>query len=230
MKSWIQKNRLSLMLHLFAVTVSATIAIWGVNGIEIAANNPQAWLLERSLATGKWAIRFLILSLAITPLNRYLGWRWAIRHRKPAGLWAFAFATLHVFFILTDGSAGWGWFTWPIQPFVWLGLIGLVTLTAMALTSNRKAMQLLQKTWKRLHRLIYGAAILIGIHGIMATQRSKKILIFDSNARIELTIYLALIAILLALRLKNVFHYLSPASSDSNNTRNQMMSAADKHL
>src|SRR5689334_22486765 len=51
---------------------------------------------------GKWAIRFLLLSLTMSPLNSLLGWRWAIKFRKPFGLAAFAFATLHVAMYLSD--------------------------------------------------------------------------------------------------------------------------------
>ena len=47
------------------------------------------------ISSGKWAIRFLLLCLLMTPLNTVLGWRGAIKLRKPAGLWAFGFAVAH---------------------------------------------------------------------------------------------------------------------------------------
>src|SRR5262245_52660753 len=74
------------------------------------------------LESGKWGLRFLLISLLMTPLQRYLGWRSAIPLRKPAGLWAFGFGALHYFLvILYDLPLGMAWLTFPLQPFVTLG-------------------------------------------------------------------------------------------------------------
>jgi DMSO/TMAO reductase YedYZ heme-binding membrane subunit len=111
------------------------------------------------LEAGKWAVRFLLISLAMSPLNTYLGWRRAVSLRKSAGLWAFAFAVLHFVLSITDTNTkfgGIGWFTsFPIADFIVLGLAGLLILSILAVTSNRWAMKRLGKTWKRLHRLVY---------------------------------------------------------------------------
>ena len=67
---------------------------------------------DSGLESGKWAVRFLLISLSSTPLNTYFGWSSAIKLRKSAGLWAFGFACLHVFYYLRETPLN--WLTWPL--------------------------------------------------------------------------------------------------------------------
>ncbi|MBE7549975.1 MAG: ferric reductase-like transmembrane domain-containing protein [Anaerolineales bacterium] len=154
---------------------------------------------DPGLESGKWAIRFLLVCLAVTPLHTYFGWRSLISLRKPAGLWAFGFAVLHVLVYLKE--AGWAWLAWPIQFYIALGLLGLLILTALALTSNRWAMRRLRKHWKRLHRLVYLAGSAGVMHAILATSASKKVLVHDPQAIYELNVYLAALVVLLVVRI-----------------------------
>jgi len=85
------------------------------------------------------------------PLKTYFGWSAAIKLRKPAGLWGFGFALLHVLFYLSDTRLNWLDFAMPT--FMVPGLLGLLILSALALTSNWWAMRWLRKYWKRLHQL-----------------------------------------------------------------------------
>jgi methionine sulfoxide reductase heme-binding subunit len=154
-------------------------------------------------ASGLWAIRFLLFSLAMTPLNTLFGWRSAITLRKSAGLSAFGFALMHgLFHILTARL--------ELQAFLSLeylifGVVAISILSLLAVTSNRWAMKWLGKTWKRLHRLVYIAGGLVAVHAIIAFSNSKKSVIGNSggtpNLQNELTLYLALMVLLLALRL-----------------------------
>ena len=151
------------------------------------------------LESGKWAIRFLLVCLSMTPLNRYLGWSSAIKLRKPAGLWAFGFAVLHVVAYIRDTQ-----FTWlalSMPSFIVLGMLGLLILAALAVTSNRWAMRRLRKNWKRLHKLVYLAGNLVVFHAILATAVSKKIGARDPQAIHELKVYLALLIVLLGVRI-----------------------------
>jgi sulfoxide reductase heme-binding subunit YedZ len=76
----------------------------------------------------------------VAPLNTYFGWRSAIPLRKPAGLWAFAFAALHLIFTLFDNLAlNMNFLLFPLAQFVIIGIAGFVILAAMALTSTRWA-------------------------------------------------------------------------------------------
>ncbi|MCK6624249.1 MAG: ferric reductase-like transmembrane domain-containing protein [Anaerolineae bacterium] len=154
---------------------------------------------DSGVESGKWAIRFLLLCLAITPLQTYFGLRSLTSLRKPAGLWAFGFAGLHglVYFKET----GWAWLSWPIQPYLALGLLGFLILTALALTSNRRAMRRLKQHWKRLHRLVYLAGSAGTTHAILVTAASKKVMVYDPQAVYELNVYLAVLVVLLGVRI-----------------------------
>ncbi len=111
---------------------------------------------------GRFTIRFLTLSLAISPAVYFFDWRRLIPLRKLAGLWAFAFGMLHLSFFFSDfiWRKVWG------NTFVIFGLAALAILSLMALTSHRPAMRLLGRNWKRLHRLVYFAGILVVLHSI----------------------------------------------------------------
>lgn len=164
-----------------------------------SAAGPGGDSLDPGLESGKWAIRFLLLCLAMTPLQTYFGWRSVVSLRKPAGLWAFGFAGLHLLLYLKE--AGWDWLTWPLPLYLALGLLGLLILTALALTSNRWAMRRLKKQWKRLHRLVYLAGGAGAVHALLAAAASKKVMVYDPQAISELWVYLAVLVVLLALRL-----------------------------
>lgn len=152
------------------------------------------------LESGKWAIRFLLVCLAMTPLNSYFGWRSVIKLRKPAGLWAFAFALVHVAYLIREGRLD--IFAYVTQQlYIALGVVGLVVLSALALTSNRWTMRRLGKWWKRLHRLVYAAGIAVTTHSILAVTMSKKIMVRDPRYNMEGYIYLAVLVVLLTVRL-----------------------------
>jgi len=156
--------------------------------------------LDRVLDSGKWSLRFLLLCLAMTPLNTLFGWRSAVKLRKPLGLWAFAFGVLHfAFYVLAWGS--FDFLKPPVASYIFLGIGTLSILSALAVTSNRWAMKRLGKNWKRLHRLVYLAGGVAVVHALLATTMGKKVLIRDPNAQQELAVYLFVLVILLALRI-----------------------------
>lgn len=153
---------------------------------------------DPGLESGKWAIRLLLICLSMSPLYGYFGWSGAIKLRKPAGLWAFGFALAHALFTLWETP--WGWLSWPLHSFIVLGLLGLLILSLLAITSNRWAMRRLKRYWKRLHRLVYVAGLAVVYHAILATEASKKLFVYDPQAITELNIYLALLVVLLVVR------------------------------
>ncbi|MBZ0279491.1 MAG: ferric reductase-like transmembrane domain-containing protein [Anaerolineae bacterium] len=156
----------------------------------------------------KWAIRFLLISLAMSPLNTYFGWRWAVKLRKPAGLWAFGFAVLHFLLYVSDESVNfWAGTLFEKSNYILIGLAALGILAALAATSYQWAMKKLGKNWKRLHRLVYVAGALAAVHAILAFSMSKKSLIISSEPsllRYELILYAILMTILLVLRIPAV--------------------------
>lgn len=190
---WQKPNWRWAALNLLAVSAVAVVVSRGSTDWNATRT------FDPMLESGKWAIRFLLVCLAMSPLNTYFGWSRAIQLRKPAGLWAFGFAILHVLFYIGDAQLT--WLALPMQPFIALGLLGLLILTALALTSNRRAMQRLGKSWKRLHRLVYLAGLAVVLHAILATAMSKKIAGRDPQAIHELKLYLAVLVILLVVRI-----------------------------
>jgi sulfoxide reductase heme-binding subunit YedZ len=173
------------------------------------------------LASGLWAVRFLLVCLMMTPLRVYLGWNQALKLRKPAGLWSFAFAALHILLIanardpLTLG---------PLRvPFIPLGLFGLGVLTLLALTSNRLAMRLLKRGWKRLHRLVYPAVLAVTGHAILAAKQSKVMAELEPERILELQVYLLLAVFVLVGRIPRVVHLLkripAPARVDRRDSK-----------
>jgi sulfoxide reductase heme-binding subunit YedZ len=154
---------------------------------------------DSGLESAKWAIRFLLACLTMTPLNTYFGWNSAIKLRKSAGLWAFAFASLHVLLYIREAKLD--WLTLPMHSYLALGLTGLVTLAALAITSNRWSMQRLGKNWKRLHRLVYLAGLAVVTHSLLAMTMSKKLHFRDPQAEYELKAYAAMLFALLVVRI-----------------------------
>lgn len=129
----------------------------GANPLEFITRN-----------TGDWALYFLCISLAITPLRKILEWHWLIRLRRMFGLYAFFYASLHFltflwfdhFFDVSDM-----WRDVIKRPFITVGFVAFVLLLPLALTSNQWMIrQLGGKQWQLLHRLVYLIAPLGVLH------------------------------------------------------------------
>ena len=148
--------------------------------------------LERAL--GLWALRFLILCLAITPLRR-LGGPNLIRYRRAVGLLAFYYAALHltVYMVLDQGlDLAAIWADIVKRPFITVGMVAFSILVPLAITSNTPMIRRLGgRAWQRLHRLVYVAAVAAAVHFIMLVKAWPP----------EPLIYAALVAILLVFRL-----------------------------
>lgn len=191
--AWIKSNWRWGALNLFAVGILAYVLRQGSTGW----NNLDTF--DSGLESGKWAIRFLLTSLTMTPLNTYFGWKSGIKLRKSAGLWAFGFASVHVLLYIRETSLK--WLTASMPFYLVLGLVGMSILSVLAATSNRWTMQRLGKNWKRLHRLVYFSGIAVVTHSMLATTMSKKILGHDPEAPNELKVYIAILSVLLVVRI-----------------------------
>ncbi len=121
--------------------------------------------------TGLWALRGLILTLALTPLSRASGQAWPLAFRRMTGLFAFAYAALHlVSYFALDLVFDWRALGKDLveRPYIAFGMATLVLLTPLALTSTRKAVRRLGAArWKRLHRLVYLAAVFAATHFLL---------------------------------------------------------------
>lgn len=154
--------------------------------------------------TGQIAIVMLALSFACTPARLFIPWPFLSYLRKTFGLFAFYYALIHVilFAVVDYGldiqrliGATFG------KPFIYVGLVVFTILLAMALTSNKPAKVWLGKNWKRLHRLVYIAAPLAGIHFAWAL---KSDLFHLSGNIFWPMVYLVIVTILLVMRIPAV--------------------------
>ena len=144
--------------------------------------------------TGAWALRFLVVCLAVTPLRRLTGWRMLSLERRTFGLFAFLYAALHLAtYVALDLGFDWANLGEDIRkrPYITLGFATFCILLALASTSTRAAARRLGRRWKQLHRLVYLAGIGAVIHFFWLVKADTR----------EPLIYAAIVATLLLLRL-----------------------------
>jgi methionine sulfoxide reductase heme-binding subunit len=114
---------------------------------------------------GQWGLRFLVITLAITPLRDWFQAPWLIGLRRMLGLYAFAYVLLHFLtWLVLDQGLYWSAIVADIarRPFITIGFLALVLLVPLAATSTNAMMRRLGRRWKRLHRLVY-PIVLLGI-------------------------------------------------------------------
>ncbi len=122
---------------------------------------------ELAKETGEWTLRFLVLTLALTPLRQLTGKPQFVRIRRMVGLFTLFYATVHFLVWMSFLLA----FRWVAigeelvqRPFITVGFAAYMILLALGITSPQFMLRKLGKNWKKLHRLIYAAAILGLIH------------------------------------------------------------------
>jgi methionine sulfoxide reductase heme-binding subunit len=136
----------------------------------------------------------LLAALAVTPIRRLSGWNALIRVRRPLGVFAFGYATLHLLtFVALDH-----FFAWPAilediveRPFITVGFVAFLLLAPLAATSTRPMIRRLGRNWQRLHRLVYPAGALAALHFYWKAKADTR----------EPLIYAGVLALLLCARL-----------------------------
>jgi sulfoxide reductase heme-binding subunit YedZ len=117
--------------------------------------------------TGDWTLRFLLITLTITPLRRLTGNSWLLKLRRMFGLFAFFYASLHFMtYIWFDQYFDWAEIARdiPKRPFITVGFAAFVLLLPLAFTSTNAMMRRLKKNWQRLHKLVYVITVLGVLH------------------------------------------------------------------
>ena len=117
--------------------------------------------------TGDWSLRFLLITLSVTPLRKIFGWKQLIRLRRMFGLFAFFYVCVHFsvwivfdhFFDLDEISKD-----IVKRPYVTVGFTAFILLIPLAITSTNKMMKRLGARWKQLHQLVYVIAVLGILH------------------------------------------------------------------
>jgi sulfoxide reductase heme-binding subunit YedZ len=121
------------------------------------------------LETGIWALRFLVATLAVTPLRRLSGWNRLIQYRRMLGLFAFFYTVTHFLtYLVLDQYFALDQMLADVakRPFITMGFIAFVLMIPLAVTSTRGWIRRLGRRWQSLHRLIYVSAAAAAIHYI----------------------------------------------------------------
>ena len=156
--------------------------------------DPVAQITHR---TGVWALRLLLVTLAVTPLRRLTGRAELVQFRRLFGLWTFFHACTHFATYLVLDLGGY----WPQvfediveRPFITVGFLAWLLLVPLAATSTRAAMRRLGRNWQRLHRVVYAIGVLAVLHFVWLVKSGEEI------ARREPLVYGGILAVLLLAR------------------------------
>jgi len=156
--------------------------------------------------TGEWALRILLLTLAMTPLRMILRKPWPIRLRRMIGLFSFFYVMTHLMtYLLLDQQLDGSAIIADIidRPYITAGSVAFVILLMLALTSTKGMMKRMGKRWQSLHQLVYvgtGAALL---HFVWLTK----------GAQAEPLVYLFVFCVLMLFRTKKLIKQFKPVRS-----------------
>ncbi len=185
-----QRSTVKVIVFLLCLIPLARLA-WGIWNDTLGAN-PIEFVIR---ALGDWALRFVLITLAVTPLRKLTGWTWLMTLRRMLGLYAFFYATLHLStYIWVDQFFDWIAIAKDIikRPFITVGMLTYTLLVPLAITSNNAMIRRMGgKRWQFLHRAIY----IIGALGVLH---------FWWMVKLDITqpaIYAAVLSALLGLRL-----------------------------
>lgn len=164
--------------------------LWAAFSGQLGANPVEKITHE----TGIWALRFLLITLTVTPLVRVTKIASFARFRRMLGLFTFFYAFCHflIWYVADHSlSISYMWADVVDRPYITLGFIGLILMVPLAVTSNRFSLSRLGRKWQSLHRLTYGVLALGVLHFLWQVRADY----------LEAGIYAALALALMAVRI-----------------------------
>jgi sulfoxide reductase heme-binding subunit YedZ len=183
--------------------IALKVGVWIVCLTPLAALAVRAWRDDLTAnpisfitnTLGDWTFRFLLASLALTPLRVVTGMTWQMTLRRLLGLFAFFYAATHFcVWIFLDHFFNWSQMGADIvkRPYITVGMLALTSLVPLALTSTTGMIRRLgARNWKRLHRLVYVTAVCAALHFLWLAKVGRR----------DQYVYAALVALLLGIRL-----------------------------
>jgi sulfoxide reductase heme-binding subunit YedZ len=160
---WVLKPLVFLVCLLPALRLGVgalnAVEAWNIGGISLGAD-PVKVLLH---TCGRWTLNFLMITLCMTPLRDLTRSVFWLKFRRMFGLFALFYAVLHFsIYLLLDqnGRLSDLWQDIVKRPYITIGMLALLSLIPLGVTSTAKAQRRLGRDWTRLHRLIYVIAIL----------------------------------------------------------------------
>ncbi|MDG1708011.1 MAG: sulfoxide reductase heme-binding subunit YedZ [Emcibacteraceae bacterium] len=158
------------LIHVLAILPSLwlfhQIWLWYSFAPHDLTANPIEYITD---FTGDWTIRFLLLTLTVTPLAKITKWR-ILKYRRAIGLYAFYYGLLHFLnYMVLDYFFDWQLILEDIfkRPAITFGMLGFTLLIPLAITSFKRLIKKLGKNWQKLHRLIYVITIFAVVHNYM---------------------------------------------------------------
>lgn len=183
------------LVHALCLTPLAILSwqFWDVyrTGSDALGADPVAEIEHR---LGIWALRFLLITLAVKPLRQLTGQPVLVRFRRMLGLYAFAYTTLHLMaYLVLDLRGYWLQIFEEIvkRPYITVGFAAWLLLVPLAVTSTTGWIRRLGRRWALLHTLVYAIAVLAVLHFWWLVKSDIR----------EPALYAAILALLLGWRL-----------------------------
>lgn len=215
MKEWTWQSSIEVMQRLNQIL--RRVPVWLLYLVGLL---PAPWLFYLALTGGlgvepiqaleheygELALQLLILGLAVSPLKRFTGLN-LMRFRRAIGVLTISYAGFHliVWLVLDVQIPSQIWADIIKRPYITVGMAAFLLMLPLAITSNNASVRRLGPAWRQLHRLVYPAAVLAGLHYVMLAK----------GFRIEPLIYLLTISGLLLLRLPVQVSLPWPRRADS---------------
>ncbi len=215
MMAWISRNITEIMSGLNQIL--RRIPVWAVYVVGLL---PAPWLFFMGLTGGlgvepiealeheygELALQLLILGLAVSPLRRWVGLN-LMKFRRAIGVLTICYAGFHllVWLVLDVQVPAQVWADIVKRPYITVGMAAFMLILPLGLTSNDASVRRLGAAWRRLHQLVYPAALLAGLHYVLLAK----------GFQIEPLLYLSAIVGLLLLRLRPHRSWLGLRRADS---------------
>lgn len=160
------------------VPIALIPAVWGVVAFISDLRRGTLYMTAEPIKGlehyyGDWILRFLVVTLLITPVRRVTGWNWLQKYRRRFGLIAFTYATLHLLvYVFLDNQLDWHYLFEDIAErwYITIGMTAYVLMLLLALTSTAGWVKRLGKRWVQLHRAIYVIVVLGTLHFWMSVK------------------------------------------------------------
>lgn len=161
------RQRLFLKISVFLLCLMPLVwLVYAVFTNQLGANPIE--VVTRRL--GEWGLQLLIVTLCMTPIKDVLENPWPIQLRRMLGLFCFFYLILHLAsYLWLDQFFDWAeiWIDIKKRPFITIGVLSLLGLLPLAVTSNKWSQRKLGRKWRKLHFLVYPIAILAVLHFVM---------------------------------------------------------------
>ena len=140
--------------------------VWMVSSLFLGRYFPDPGKALMNVS-GIWASVFVVAVLLLTPIAKYTRFRMVSRYRRFVGLSAFLYSVLHlIVYLVLFAGLSWSWIVSDLveKPYIYAGVLAVVILSTLAITSTKKMMKRMGKNWKMVHRLVYLAAACVVAH------------------------------------------------------------------